>query len=52
LLFWLDFLEPTFADIAKYSIPTIGDRVKTVNDKDVKAVHYKEIPSIIFKNPT
>lgn len=51
LTFWIDFLEPTTADIAKYAVPIIGDRIKAVNDKAVKAVHYKEIPSIIFKNP-
>ena len=49
LYFWFDFLEPSSSELAKYSVPVIGSRTKVINDKDVKAVHYKEIPNIIFK---
>jgi len=50
LLFWMDFLEPYGNDIAKYSVAAIGSRTKVINDKDVKAIHYRDIPNIIFDN--
>ena len=50
LLFWIDFLEPFGSDIAKYSVSAIGSRTKVINDKDVKAIHYRDIPNIIFDN--
>lgn len=47
--FWFDFLDPdTDADLAKYSIPAIGDRAKSVNDSNVKAIYFREIPTTIF----
>lgn len=49
LYFWFDFLEPSTSDLLKYSVPTIGSRIKVVNDREVKSVHYKDIPNIIFK---
>lgn len=45
LSFWLDFLD-TDGDISKYSVKSIGVRPKVVNDKDVKAIYYREVPSI------
>lgn len=33
----------------KISVPVIGSRTKVVDDKNVKAVHYKDIPNVIFK---
>ena len=50
LYFWFDFLEPYSSELIKYSVPAIGTRIKVVNDKDVKAIHYKDIPNIIFKS--
>lgn len=47
LNFWLDFLD-TEGDFGQYSVGLIGDRIKVVNDKAVKAIHYKEVPSLIF----
>ena len=35
-------------DIMKYSVPIIGSRTKVINDKDVKTIYYKEIPTTIF----
>lgn len=49
LLFWVDFLEPSSSIMEKISVPVIGQRTKVVEDKNVKAVHYKDIPSVIFK---
>jgi hypothetical protein len=40
------------AEMAKYSVPAIGIRSTVINDKDVKSVHYKDIPTVIFKNPS
>lgn len=49
LLFWIDFLEPASTLMEKISVPVIGSRTKVVDDKNVKAVHYKDIPNVIFK---
>ena len=47
--FWFDFLDPDEeADLAKYSVPAIGDRTKSVNDNNVKAIYFREIPTTIF----
>ena len=45
--FWLEFLD-TEGEFGQYSIKTIGNRIKIVNDKTVKAIHYKEVPGLIF----
>ena len=44
LLFWIDFLGMSDSTLAKYSVPAIGDRTKVVNDNNVKAINYKEVP--------
>ena len=49
LTFWFDFLEPTSNEILKYSVPAIGIRSKVIHDQDVKSIHWKDIPQIIFK---
>ncbi len=49
LEFWFDFLEPDQeADLAKYSVPAIGDRAKSVNDNMVKAIYFRETPTALF----
>ena len=50
LIFWFDFLD-TDGELSNYSIPRIGDRPKAVNDKDVKAIYFRETPGIIFLQP-
>ncbi len=50
LIFWLDFLD-TEGELDNYSVPRIGDRPKAVNDKDVKAIYFRETPGIIFLQP-
>lgn len=50
LIFWFDFLEPYGTDLAKYGVPTIGDRPKVVNNDKVKSIYYREIPNIIFSS--
>ena len=49
LLFWFDFLDPEANDLIKYAVPIVGQRTKIINDKDVKSIYYREIPTTIFK---
>lgn len=47
--FWFDFLDTEGdADLFKYGVPAIGDRAKSVNDNQVKAIYFREIPTTIF----
>lgn len=49
LNFWFDFLDADEdSDFAKYSVPMIGDRAKSVNDNMVKAIYFREVPNTIF----
>ena len=48
LEFWFDFINGENSNLSKYSVPAIGPRTKVVNDKDVKAIYYKEVPNTIF----
>lgn len=50
LNFWIDFLD-TAGELDKFSIENIGSRQKTVSDQQVKAIHYKDTPLIIFGEP-
>jgi hypothetical protein len=50
LFFWFDFLDAEGSDLAKYSVPVIGARTKSINDKDVKTIYYREIPTTIFNS--
>lgn len=50
LLFWFDFIDPEEADLAKYSVKTVGIRSKALNDNDVKSIYYREIPKTIFQS--
>ena len=50
LNFWFDFIGEG-SSIDKFSIRAIGDRAKVVNDKDVKAIYFKQIPSVLFVTP-
>ena len=47
LNFWIDFMD-TEGEIMKYSVPAIGRRKKVVNDKDVRSLYFKSVPTIIF----
>lgn len=49
LNFWFDFLDADEdSDLAKYSVPIIGDRAKSTNDSMVKAIYFREVPNTIF----
>ena len=47
LNFWFDFLD-TEGTMSQYSISNIGCRPKAVNDSNVKAIYFREIPDVIF----
>ena len=47
LNFWIDFLDDE-NELAEYSIPTIGDRSKVVNEDKVGAIYYKEVPGMVL----
>lgn len=50
LIFWFDFLD-TEGEMESYSVKRIGDRPKAVNDKDVKAIYFRETPGVLFLHP-
>lgn len=49
LNFWFDFLD-TEGELAKYSVQNIGSRPKAENNANVKAIYFREIPTVIFYN--
>lgn len=51
LLFWFDFLD-TEGDLKQFSVPILGARPKVSNDKQVKAIYYRETPNVIFQTNT
>lgn len=34
--------------LSKYNVHAIGDRTKAVNDSNVKAIYFREVPTVIF----
>lgn len=57
LNFWFDFLDPsdpTSADaqnLGQFSVKSVGDRTKVVNDTSVTAIYFREVPEVIFVKP-
>ena len=49
LNFWIDFLDDTSA-ISSFSVPSVGDRTKVVNDSKVTGIYFKEVPHFIFSS--
>ena len=37
--------------MAKYSVYASGDRTKTLNDDKIKAIYFRETPTVIFFDP-
>ena len=46
--FWFDFLDAKDGSLTAYNVRNIGDRPKSVNDSNVKAIYYRDIPNVIF----
>ena len=49
LLFWFDFLDVD-GELDYFSVKSIGSRAKAVNDNNVRAIHYKDVPYVIFED--
>lgn len=45
--FWFDFLD-TEGELSQFNVQTVGDRLKSVNDTNVKGIYFKETPDVIF----
>ena len=46
LLFWFDFIGE--GELANFNVQTIGARSKVINDTSIKAIYFRETPSVIF----
>ena len=57
LNFWFDFLDPSNPEsvddyiLGQFSVKSVGDRTKVVNDNNVKAIYFREVPDVIFTKP-
>ena len=57
LNFWFDFLDPSDPDtfdadgLGQFSVKSVGDRTKVVNDTSVTAIYFREVPNVIFVKP-
>lgn len=47
LNFWFDFLDSD-TELASFSVKTVGDRTKVVNNDKSSAIFYKEVPGLIL----
>lgn len=48
ITFWFDFLDSADGSLTAYNVRNVGDRPKSVNDSNVKAIYYRDTPTIIF----
>ena len=46
LNFWFDFLDN--GDLQQFAVSVIGDRPKSVNDKDITSIYFRDTPGIIY----
>ena len=53
LYFWLDFCDADsgLGELQQYRVDVAGRRSKYVNDNDVKAIYFRETPSLLFVSP-
>ena len=47
LNFWIDFLDLD-GELDHFSIPVIGNRSKPINDSTVKAIYFRDTPTVLF----
>ena len=47
LNFWFDFLDAE-SELGQFSVPAVGDRSKAINDNDVTAIYFRQVPNLIF----
>lgn len=49
LVFWFDFLDSQGgSELAVYGADSVGNRAKAVNDDNIKAIYYRDTPTVIF----
>ena len=48
--FWFDFLDSDF-ELAQFSVPQLGPRSKALEESDVSAIDYGQVPDLIFYTP-
>ena len=48
LNFWFDFLDSGDSELGRFSVSAVGDRTKSANDNNVKAIYFRETPTVIF----
>jgi hypothetical protein len=46
--FWFDFLDVADGSLTAYNVRNVGDRPKSINDTNVKAIYYRDTPTVIF----
>lgn len=51
LNFWFDFLDSGDSELGRFSVSAVGDRTKSANDNNVKAIYFRETPTVIFMTP-
>ena len=49
LNFWFDFLDN--GDLQQFAVNVVGDRPKSVNDKDITSIYFRDTPNIIYYDP-
>ena len=47
LPFWIEFIDDN-SELGKYSVSEIGRRPKVINDADVKAIFFRDTPTVLF----
>lgn len=47
LVFWFDFL-PGSGELQQFNVKNIGSRSKVINDTDIKAIYFRDTPTIEF----
>lgn len=47
LNFWFDFLD-TEGRLSQYKVCKIGDRTKASNDNNIKAIYFRDVPTVVF----
>jgi hypothetical protein len=52
LNFWFDFLDARDGQLASYTVYNVGNRPKSENDSDVKAIYFRDTPNVIFVDST
>jgi hypothetical protein len=52
LNFWFDFLDARDGQLANYAVYNVGNRPKSENDSDVKAIYFRDTPNVIFVDST